>query len=62
MEENVKEEKAMVLVIKIFLYGFIAVITLIGVTNIFNTITTNINLRKKKLYKKIESFIGAKIF
>ena len=48
MEENVKEEKAMVLVIKIFLYGFIAVITLIGVTNIFNTITSNMELRQKE--------------
>ena len=34
--------------ISIFLYGFIAVITLIGVTNIFNTITTNMNLRSKE--------------
>ena len=48
LEEEVKEEKAMVLIIKIFLYGFIAVITLIGVTNIFNTITTNMNLRSKE--------------
>lgn len=47
-EEAAKEEKAMVLVIKIFLYGFIAVITLIGVTNIFNTITSNIELRQKE--------------
>jgi putative ABC transport system permease protein len=30
----------------IFLYGFIIVITLIGITNIFNTITTNMELRK----------------
>ncbi len=36
------------LLISIFLYGFITVITLIGVTNIFNTITTNINLRSKE--------------
>lgn len=38
----------MILVVSIFLYGFIAVITLIGITNIFNTITTNMNLRKKE--------------
>ena len=48
LEEQVKEEKAMVLIIKIFLYGFIAVITLIGVTNIFNTITSNMELRQKE--------------
>ncbi len=48
MEDEMKEEKAMVLVIKIFLYGFISVITLIGVTNIFNTITSNMELRQKE--------------
>lgn len=36
------------LVISIFAYGFIAVITLIGVTNIFNTLTSNIELRQKE--------------
>ena len=48
MEESVREENAIVLVISIFLYGFITVITLIGITNIFNTITTNMNLRRKE--------------
>ena len=48
LEESAKAENAIVLVISIFLYGFIAVITLIGITNIFNTITTNMNLRKKE--------------
>ena len=46
-EEAQRSEQAMVLVVSIFLYGFIAVISLIGVTNIFNTITTNMNLRQK---------------
>lgn len=46
--KSVREENAFVLVISIFLYGFIGVITLIGITNIFNTITTNMNLRKKE--------------
>lgn len=32
----------------IFMYGFIVVVALIGVTNIFNTITTNIQLRAKE--------------
>lgn len=49
---NYKEEadyqNKTVLLISIFLYGFITVITLIGVTNIFNTITTNMNLRSKE--------------
>ena len=34
--------------ISILLYGFIAVIALIGITNIFNTITTNMNLRQRE--------------
>ena len=38
----------MLLVISIFLYGSIGVITLIGVTNIFNTITSNMELRQKE--------------
>ena len=45
MEDKVKEDKAMLILVSIFLYGFITVITLIGVTNIFNTITSNIELR-----------------
>lgn len=44
----VAQTKRMLLVVKIFLYGFITVITLIGVTNIFNTITTNMILRSKE--------------
>lgn len=47
-QEQADEEKRMVLLISIFLYGFITVISLIGVTNIFNTITTNMNLRSKE--------------
>ena len=45
---SAKADNAMVLVIKIFLYGFITVITLIGITNIFNTITSNMELRQKE--------------
>lgn len=43
-----REQKMMSIIISIFLYGFITVISLIGVTNIFNTITTSIELRKKE--------------
>ena len=42
------ENNSMVLIISIFLYGFIIVISLIGITNIFNTITTNMILRSKE--------------
>ena len=40
--------KAAILLVKLFIYGFIFVIALIGVTNIFNTITTNMNMRRKE--------------
>ena len=35
-------------IVSIFSYGFITVITLIGVTNIFNTLTTSVELRKQE--------------
>ena len=47
-EANAEAEKRIILIVSIFLYGFITVITLIGVTNIFNTITTNMILRSKE--------------
>ncbi len=40
-----RASKSLHLVIGIFLYGFITVVALIGITNIFNTITTNMELR-----------------
>lgn len=48
IEEEARMENSVVLVMEIFLYGFITVITLIGVTNIFNTITTNMELRARE--------------
>ncbi|MCM1102360.1 MAG: ABC transporter permease [Clostridium sp.] len=44
-ETDYRAERSMFLLISIFLYGFIAVVALIGVTNIFNTVTTNMELR-----------------
>lgn len=40
--------RSLILVVQIFVYGFILCIVLIGVTNIFNTITTNMKLRQKE--------------
>jgi putative ABC transport system permease protein len=45
VQEDMNRNK---LVIAIFLYGFISLITLIGVTNIFNTISTNVALRRRE--------------
>lgn len=76
INENSKMMNNLYTLVAIFLYGFIIVISLIGITNIFNTITTNMNLRKqefamlksigmtKKEFKKMINldgvFIGAK--
>ena len=46
--EEVKIMNNLFTLVGIFLYGFIIVISLIGITNIFNTITTNMELRKQE--------------
>ena len=48
IQEEADRQNSLILIIAIFLYGFIIVISLIGVTNIFNTITSNMNLRSKE--------------
>lgn len=47
-EETVRQFNAVMLIVGIFVYGFIGVISLIGLTNIFNTISTNMQLRSKE--------------
>lgn len=46
--ETEREEKAKSLIITIFLYSFIIIFALIGITNIFNTITTSMELRQRE--------------
>lgn len=46
--EQMKMMKNLILVIKILIYGFITLVTLIGVTSVFNTINTSIALRRKE--------------
>ena len=46
--EGAKQNQQTMDVMKIFVYGFIVVISLVSVTNIVNTISTNINLRKRE--------------
>ncbi len=48
IKASLEQTEKTILLASIFMYGFIAVVTLIGVTNIFNTITTNIQLRAKE--------------
>lgn len=45
---EIEMEKNLSLAIKILMYGFISLVTLIGVTSVFNTITTSIALRKRE--------------
>lgn len=46
VSEQIRSAKSGILVLKIFIYGFICVLTAIGITNIFNTITSNMQSRK----------------
>lgn len=47
VDVSLKAEQS-VMALKIFVYGFVLVISLISITNIVNTISTNINLRKRE--------------
>lgn len=64
--QQMEEQKSSLLQIKILMYGFIVVVSLIGAVNIINTITTNLILRKKEIaslsaigmtYKNIKKMI-----
>lgn len=48
VEERRKQSEQMVLLMSVFTYGFIALISLISIANIFNTISTSIWLRKRE--------------
>lgn len=43
-----QSDRNLLIMISVFSYGFIALITLISVANIFNTISTNMNLRRRE--------------
>ncbi|MDU5082507.1 ABC transporter permease [uncultured Tissierella sp.] len=47
--ESAKENRVASIIVSIFLYGFVAIITLISSINIINTISTNIILRTKEI-------------
>ncbi|CEQ15092.1 ABC transporter permease [Paraclostridium sordellii] len=46
--DNALKMEQSIIAIKIFVYGFVLVISLVSITNIVNTISTNINLRKRE--------------
>lgn len=46
--KDMKQMKNLYIVVGLLLYGFITLVTLIGVTSVFNTINTSIGLRRKE--------------
>lgn len=48
IKQQIEQMKNLKLIIQIFLYGFIFLISAIGVSNVFNTISTNITLRRRE--------------
>lgn len=48
LQEQTEAMNATITVMQVFIYGFIALITMIAVVNIFNTVSTGIDLRRKE--------------
>ena len=46
--EGYEQERTMLTVINVFSYGFIILISLIATANVFNTISTNVSLRRRE--------------
>ncbi|WP_400246842.1 ABC transporter permease [Niallia sp. JL1B1071] len=48
VEKNRKQSEQLIMIMSVFMYGFISLISLISIANIFNTISTSISLRKRE--------------
>ncbi len=48
IRESVRYTRNMIFVIKLLVYGFISLVSLIGITSVFNTLYTSIHLRRKE--------------
>ena len=46
--QSQQENRSIILIMNIFTYGFVILISLITIANVFNTISTGINLRKRE--------------
>lgn len=46
--EGVEENRTLILIVNVFAYGFIILISLIAAANVFNTVSTNISLRRRE--------------
>lgn len=47
LDEQISQVRSMILILSIIVYGFIIVVTFIGVTSVFNTINSNMELRSR---------------
>lgn len=45
---NAETNRNVVTIVRVFAYGFIVLISLIAAANVFNTISTNISLRRRE--------------
>ncbi len=45
--QMVEEDRSVILIMQVFCYGFIVLISLIAAANVFNTISTNVSLRQR---------------
>ncbi len=59
---NEEENRNIVTIIQVFAYGFIVLISLIAAANVFNTISTNIALRRREFAMLKSVGMGAKGF
>ncbi|MDE5587089.1 MAG: ABC transporter permease [Bacilli bacterium] len=48
IRENVRYTRNMIFVIKLLIYGFVGLVSLIGITSVFNTLYTSIHLRRRE--------------
>jgi putative ABC transport system permease protein len=46
--ESMEQSRNILLVIDVFTYGFVILISLIAVANVFNTVSTNVSLRRRE--------------
>lgn len=46
--EGAEESRTLIMIINVFSYGFIVLISLIAAANVFNTVSTNISLRRRE--------------
>lgn len=59
---SVEDDRNLVTIIKVFAYGFIVLISLIAAANVFNTISTNIGLRRREFAMLKSVGMSAKSF